>query len=217
VRIRLAIAVLTIGLLVALPLTEATAGTTAVASKKKNCKKKARWKCAPKHYHLSASGVVGGFEVWSAEINMFKWRASVGQIQYAQESGTLTLRASYTGDGPTYELPTCGGDVRFDVPEQTMSLSKGDGFRFNAFLTFYLIGDDVKNKYDFIVADDYQLLTATGTETCLANSSMASFPYWLISSNNFDVLSPGRPGTPRLTGSRAVRGDTIEWTLTPRK
>jgi hypothetical protein len=212
-RIRLTIAALLLGLLAYVPATQARVGSTAVAAKKKKCQKKARWKCAPMHYHLSASGTVGGFEVWSAEINMFKWRASAGQIQYAQESGTLTLRAGWTGEGPTYELPTCGGDVRFDVPEQTMSLPKGDGFRFNAFLTFYLIGDS-KNRYDFIVADDYQLAQATGTETCLRDSSRASFPYWLISTNNFDVLTPGRPGARRLTGSRSGGGDSVSWTLT---
>ena len=196
------------------PVATSSGDPTAVAAKKK-CKK-AAWKCAPKRIHLSASGIVdlqSGSEFWKAEIDMRKWRASVGQVQYAQVGGTLNLRASWAGMGPTYELRTCEGDVRYDVPAQTLRLGKGDGFRFNAFLTFYLIGGK-KNKYDFIVADAYELAPATGTQTCLSDSSQASFTFWLIESRNFEVLSRGRPGARRLQGSRSARGDSIEWTIT---
>jgi hypothetical protein len=192
------------------------AGPAAHSAKKKGKKcKKARWKCAPKRLHLSASGIVSfenGSQTWSAEINMRKWRASVGQVQYAQDNGTLTLQASWVDDGPTYYLPECDGTVRSDVPRQTLKLPKGDGFRFNAFLTFYLIGDR-KNKYDFIVADNYELAEATGRQTCLSNGSQAAFPYWMIASNNFEVLTPGRPSARRLKGSRAAGGDSIRWEI----
>ena len=57
-RIRLVIAALTMGLLVLAPATQAKDGSSAVASKKKKCKK-ALWKCAPKRYHLSATDTVG--------------------------------------------------------------------------------------------------------------------------------------------------------------
>ena len=206
---------LAIAMALTVPVATSTGEPTAVAAKKK-CKK-AAWKCAPKKIHLSASGVVafrgGGSEVWSAEIDLRKWRASSGQVQYAQEGGTLTMRATWVARGPTYELQSCGSDVRFEVPQQTRRLAKGDGFRFNAFLTFYLIGDR-KNRYDFIIADDYELLPVTGTQTCLEDSSQASFSFWFLRSNNFEFLSPGRPGARRLSGSKSASGDTIRWTIT---
>ncbi len=75
---------------------------TAAASKKKKKKcKKALWKCAPKDYHLSVDAVVKfatGSQVSTAEVNMGKRRASVGQVQYTQGGGTVTVRATWTSD-----------------------------------------------------------------------------------------------------------------------
>jgi hypothetical protein len=54
---------------------------TAVASKSK-CKKKARWKCAAKRFHLSADGFYGynsGSQTFHAEIDLRKRRASTAR------------------------------------------------------------------------------------------------------------------------------------------
>jgi hypothetical protein len=197
------------------PVASSSGEPVAVAAKKK-CKK-ALWKCAPKHLHLEASGVVdlgeGGKQIWSAEVEMRKWRASVGQVQYAQDSGGLTVQNSWSAPGPSYELPTCTGNISYSVPRQTMRLPRGDGFRFNAFITFYLIGDR-KNKYDFIVDDAYELAVARGTQTCSSDSSQAQFPYYFKVSNNFEFLARGRPGARRLAGSKAAKGDTLRWAIT---
>ena len=76
-RIRLLIGALALGLLILAPATEAIAGSSAVASKKKKKCKKALWRCAPKRYQLSVKDDIGpGLESPGLEEH---WRAEVSR------------------------------------------------------------------------------------------------------------------------------------------
>lgn len=147
-RIRLVIAALTLGFLVLAPATDAIAGSDAVASKKKKKCKKALWKCAPKHYHLSVRDDIGpglespGLEEhWRAEVRLVRVARSIGRVDYGATGGTVSVSGSF----PT-ECESGPATVR--IEPQTITVPPGPGYPFlGAFgVEFSLIGSD-RNTY----------------------------------------------------------------------
>jgi hypothetical protein len=212
-------AALAVGLLAAAPVIGSSGHPTALASKSK-CKKKQRWKCAPKHYHLSANGFYrysNGSQTFSAEIDLKKRRASGGEVDYTQEGGAVTVSASYTAESSDL-LPGCH-PVTYDVPQQKLSVPPAGLFdHTDLFLAFSLIGDD-RNTYSLWVGDslypDLTLLQGSGRVTCDANGSSAPFVYYFEGSTRLITdRNPGRPWNRRLSGAGAYGGDSLKWTLT---
>ena len=194
-------------------------GPTAIASKGK-CKKKQRWKCAVKRYHLSAEGFYkynAGSQTFSAEIDLRKRRASVGEVDYTQEGGTVTVSA--TGSAESSDLlPGCH-PVTYNVPQQKLTVPPAGLFdHTDLFLGFSLIGDD-KNTYSLWVGDYlYPMVTliqGSGTVTCDADGTSAPFVYYFNGSARLITEeNPGKPWNRRLAGAGAYGGDSLKWTLT---
>ena len=147
-RIRLVIAVLTAGLLVLAPATDAIAGSSAVASKKKKKCKKALWKCAPKRYHLTVKDDIrpglespGLDEHWRAEVKLVRVARSIGTVDYGAAGGTVNVSGSF--------LTECTeGPATIRIEPQTITVPHGPGYPFlGAFgVEFSLIGSD-RNTY----------------------------------------------------------------------
>jgi hypothetical protein len=197
------------------PVATSSGEPTAVASKKK-CKK-ALYKCAPRTYHLSADTVVKfptGSQYSSAEVDLQKRRASVGQVQYTQGGGKVTVRATWTASFSS-DLPECESGVTYNVPETTITVPKGGLFSpFDFFLTFYLLGSD-KNRYDFIAGNPYgNLEVPGGRATCDGDGSSVAITYFWVGPTKLQFTAPGRPGARRLSGYKAARGDSVLWTMT---
>jgi hypothetical protein len=136
------------GLVVAAPVTGASDEPTAVATKKKKCKKPL-WKCAPKRYHLSATDNVGpgpqsaGLEEhWTAEVDLVRIARSIGTVVYGSAGGKVNVSGSFAtecADGSP-------GTVR--IEPQTIAVPPGPGYPFvgDFGVEFSLIGSD-KNTY----------------------------------------------------------------------
>jgi hypothetical protein len=147
-RIRVVIAALTVALLVLTPATQAGAGSTAVAAKKKKCKK-ALWKCAPKRYHLSATDTVGpgpqssGFvENWTAEVDLVRIARSIGTLVYGSAGGRVNASGSSTTECSD------GSPATVRIEPQTIAVPAGPGYPFlgDFGVEFSLIGSD-RNTY----------------------------------------------------------------------
>lgn len=194
---------------------------TAVASKQK-CTK-ARWKCAPSRYHLSAGGVVVDppdfKQTWSAEVDFRKYRASSGEVDYAQEGGAVTVSASATKEYAD-ALSGCPTDVRYVVPEQKVKVPRRSLNRSDFLLFFDLSGGD-KNEYFLITgvttAPELSSIKASGTVSCPGDGRSAPFSYDYIGSNVVESLGKGRPGSSPLRGSASFGGDSVDWKLTAKK
>lgn len=195
-------------------------GPTAFVSKGK-CKKKPRWRCAAKRYHLSAQGFYkyhSGSQSFSAEIDLRKRRASLGEVDYTQEGGTVTVSATGTNEFSDLLLG-CPSDVSYNVPQQKLSVPPAGLFdHTDLFLGFSLIGDD-KNTYSLWVGDYlYQGLTliqGSGTVTCDGDGSSAPFTYYFTGSARLITeTNPGKPWNHRLSGAGSYGGDSLRWTLT---
>jgi hypothetical protein len=194
-------------------------GPNASVSKGK-CKKKARWKCAAKRFHLSAQGFYkyySGSQTFSAEIDLRKRRASLGEVDYTQESGTVTVSATATAESSDLLLGC--HPVTYNVPQQKLNVPAAGLFDHDdLFLGFSLIGDD-KNTYSLWIGDYlYQMVTliqGSGTVTCDANASSAPFTFYFNGSARLITdTNPGKPWNHRLSGSGAYGGDSLSWTLT---
>ncbi len=200
---------------------EASGEATAVASKKKKCKK-AAWKCAPKRYHLSASGVIHDSpdftQTWSAEVDLRKYRASIGEVDYSQEGGTVTVSA--TNASPS-GAPGCDDDITFSVPQQKIKVPRLGLNSSDFLLIFDLLGED-KNKYFLTTGEtlgpSLSNIQGTGTASCPSPAYTITLPYPYVGSNEAETIARGRPGGATLTGSAAsAGGDSVQWKLTPKK
>lgn len=210
-----------IGLGAAGGATGSSGDTTAVASKQK-CKK-ARWKCAPLRYHLSAGGVVVDLpdfkQTWSAEVDFRKYRASSGEVDYAQEGGTVTVSASASKEYAD-TLPGCPTDVRYVVPEQKVKVPRR-GLNGSDFLLIFDLSGEDKNEYFLItgvtIAPELSNIKASGTVSCPGDGRSAPFSYDYIGSNVVQTVGKGRPGSSPLRGSASFGGDSVNWRLTAKK
>jgi hypothetical protein len=194
----------------------------AVSSKKKKKCKKAAWKCAPQRYHLSASGVIHDSndftQTWSAEVDLRKYRASIGEVDYSQEGGTVTVSA--TNASPS-GAPSCGEDITFSVPQQQIKVPRL-GLNSSDFLLFFdLLGED-KGEYFLVtgetLAPSLSNIQGTGTATCPSPAYSVTLPYPYVGSNEAETQGKGKPGKRVLTGSvTSSGGDSVTWKLTARK
>jgi hypothetical protein len=208
------------GLLAVYPAAGSSDGPTAVASKKK-CEKAARWRCSAKRYHLSAQGFYKynrGSQTFSAEIDLRKRRASIGEVDYTQEGGTVTVSATGSAE-LSDQLPGCPSEVTYNVPQQKLTVPPAGLFdHTDLFLGFSLIGDD-RNTYSLWVGDHTYpgatLIQGSGTATCDANGASAPFVYYFDGTARLITeTNPGRPWNRHLMGSAAYGGDSLRWTLT---
>jgi hypothetical protein len=136
------------GLVAVAPVAASTGAPTAVAAKKKKCKK-ALWKCAPKRYHLSATDTVGpgpqssGFvENWTAEVDLVRIARSVGKVDYGAAGGRVNVSGSYATECAD------GSPATVRIAPQTIAVPAGPGYPFlgDFGVEFSLIGSD-KNTY----------------------------------------------------------------------
>lgn len=136
------------GLVAVAPVAASTGAPTAVAAKKKKCKK-ALWKCAPKRYHLSATDTVGpgpqssGFvENWTAEVDLVRIARSVGKVDYGAAGGRVNVSGSYATECAD------GSPATVRIAPQTVAVPAGPGYPFlgDFGVEFSLIGSD-KNTY----------------------------------------------------------------------
>ncbi len=212
----------------AAPVAASSGAPTAVVAKKK-CKK-AKWKCAPKMYRLSASGVIkesdGDVGFWSAEVDMRKYRANIGHVDYSQAGGTVTVSGS--GTVPYSDsLPGCMTDVSYSVPEQKLKVpARGlNNTDFGVFFELPLLKGDKNVVYVNMgyVQSEFSNINGTATLTCPGDSRSASVPFAFTGSN--EIIGPleeggwkGAPFGATLKGSASSAGnDSVEWTLTPKK
>jgi hypothetical protein len=207
------------GLLAVDHVVGSSSGPTAVASKKK-CKK-ARWKCAPKRYHLTASGIYANCcftQNWSAEVDLGKRRASPGEVDYAQNGGTVTVSA--TGTGLDDHCTSSSGDATFNVPRQTVAVPRGGSNDADFGVTFMLIGSD-KNTYGLSVGDiqpEFSDVKATVIVTCPEGTSHThEFPYTDPDRDVRALVARGRVGASSLTASAHTRNSFVAWTLSTKK
>jgi hypothetical protein len=205
-----------LGLTISLGAVGAATGSagdvTAVASKKKKCKKSLR-KCAPKRYHLSASGTFTGgrgSQVWSAEIDLGKRRASAAFFPYAQDGGTVTVSEI----GTTFDSHCTSPDEATYTVQQTLNVpSGGRDFR----LTFGLSGSN-KNTYALAVgAPEPETSTIKGTATITCPEGTSHTHEYAYSNLLADVIARGKVGGSPLTGSAQGRGESVTWKLTAKK
>jgi hypothetical protein len=143
---------------------------TAMASKKKKCKK-ALWKCAPKRYHLSATDSVGpgsqssGFqENWSAEVDLVRLRRSIGTVVYGSAGGTVRASGSFATQCAD------GSPATVRIEPQTIAVPAGPGYPFlgDFGVEFSLIGSD-KNTYGGPLGSQgsgHSALFVTATDPC---------------------------------------------------
>ncbi len=202
---------------------------TAAASKKKKCKK-ARWKCAPKIYRLSASGVIretgGDVAFWSAEVDMRKYRANIGHVDYSQAGGTVTVSGSGTVSYSD-SLPGCMSDVAYNVPEQKLNVPRQglNNTDFGVFFELPLLKGDKNLVYVNLgdIQPEFSNIKGTATVSCPDDGRSASVPFAFTGSN--EIVGPieeggwkGAPYGATLKGSASSAGnDSVEWTLTPKK
>ena len=208
----------------AAPVAASSADPVAVVAKKKKCKK-AAWKCAPKIYHLSASGVIsesdGDVATWSAEVDMRKYRANIGHVDYSQAGGTVTVSAS--GTIPFSDsLPGCMTDIAYNVPQQKLNVpARGlNDTDFGLFFELPLLKGD-KNLYYLNMGDiqsEFSNINGSARVTCPEDGRSASVPFAFTGSN--EIVGPwkGKPNGATLKGSESSPGnDSVEWTLRPKK
>jgi hypothetical protein len=201
-------------------------GPTAVASKKK-CKK-ARWKCAPKIYHLSASGTFAssrGSEVWSAEVDLGKRRASVGTVDYAQDGGKVTVSGSGSKSFDD-DCTSSSGEPTYNVPQQTLNVPRGGindaDFGVSFHLRFKGVG---KNEYGLgvgAVQPELSNIKGTATVTCPEGTTHTEeFFYVNTIPLTVAIVRPGKVGSPVLTGSAQDNArssdESVTWKLTAKK
>jgi hypothetical protein len=136
------------GLLALAPAAGWSEGPTAVAAKKKKCKKPL-WRCAPKRYHLSATDTVGpgpqssGFtENWTAEVDLVRIARSIGKVDYGATGGTVRVSGSFASECAD------GSPATVRIEPQTVPVPPGPGYPFlgDFGVEFSLIGSD-KNTY----------------------------------------------------------------------
>lgn len=217
---------LAVALALAVPIATSNGEPTAAAAKKKAKKcKKAAWKCAPKIYRLSASGVIretgGDTQTWSAEIDMRKYRASIGTVDYSQAGGTVTVSGSGTVSFSD-SLPGCMSDVAYNVPQQKLSVpARGlNNTDFGLFFDLPLLKGE-KHEYYLnmgYIQSEFSNINGTATVTCPADGRSASVPFAFTGSNEIEGPWKGKPYGSTLNGSASSPGnDSVEWTLTPKK
>jgi hypothetical protein len=136
------------GLVIVAPVSGASDGSTAVAAKKKKCKKPL-WKCAPKRYHLSATDTVGpgpqssGLEVhWTAKVDLVRIARSIGTVDYGSAGGKVNVSGSFATECAD------GNPATVRIEPQTIAVPPGPGYPFlgDFGVEFSLIGSD-KNTY----------------------------------------------------------------------
>ena len=190
----------------------------------KKCKK-ALWKCAPKHYLLSASGVIsesdGDIANWSAEVDMRKYRANIGHVDYSQAGGSVTVSGSGTASYSD-SLPGCETDVAWNVPQQKLNVpARGlNDTDFGLFFELPLLKGD-KNLYYLNMGDiqpEFSNIKGTATVRCPGDGRSASVPFDFTGSN--EIVGPwkGKPNGSTLKGSESSPGnDSVKWTLSAKK
>lgn len=205
-------------------------GPGAVASKSK-CKKKSRWKCAPKRYHLSASGTFSSLtysEVWSAEVDLGKRRASPGTVDYAQDGGQVTVSGSgtytYTPDACLGTPGASSGNATLSVPQQTLQVPRGGINDADFGLTFKLklfpsgIG---KNEYALgvgAVQPELSNIKGTATVTCPDGSAhTVAYSYINTIQTTTVLVERAKVGNSPLRGSAQGAGNSVTWKLTKSK
>jgi hypothetical protein len=208
-------------LLAVAPVAGSSAAPIAVASKKK-CKKE-RWKCAPKRYHLSAGGTYSNpdySEVWSAEVDLGKRRASFGEVDYAQDGGQVTVSGSGTGLSDVCLFAAGDSTTTYRVPQQKLQVPRGGINDADFGLTFKLIGSD-KNTYGLSVgAVQPELSNIKGTviATCSDGTSHAlEYAYINSIQTVMALVRRGKVGGGPLTGSAQGAGESLTWKLTKGK
>jgi hypothetical protein len=210
------------GLLAVDPVASSSSGPAAVASKTK-CKK-ARWKCAPKRYHLTASGTYSNSQFtqsWSAEVDMRKRRAGPGEVDYTQDGGTLTMSATGIKDFDDHCLHEgSDGEATLNVPLQTVQVPPEGLDEADFGVTFKLIGS-YKNTYGLGVGEvqeEFSHIRGTATVTCSSGSSHThDFPYIDPARAVRALVAPGVVGGSPLRGSSQTRNSFVTWTLTAKK
>jgi hypothetical protein len=210
---------LAIGLVAAGPVTGSAGEPTAVASKKKKCKK-ALHKCAPKRYHLSVTDTVGPgpqspglAENWTAEIDLVRVARSIGKVDYGTAGGTVTISSTRPAICPNGDP----GTIR--VEPQTLAVPPGPGYPFlgDFGVEFSLIGSD-KNTYGGplgTLGSGSSNMFGTAHEVCPEGTTSFTF--------NFKGPLNGMEGKGKvgkvLSGSgvdsRLFEHHSYRWTLTP--
>ena len=193
-----------------------SAAPTAVAAKKK-CKKPL-WKCAPKRYHLSVTDTVGPepqsaglIENWTAEVDLVRARRSIGEVDYTQARGTVTISSTR----PTICPNGDPGTIR--VEPQTLAVPAGGVFNSDFAAYFSLIGSD-KNTYGGplgSLGSGSSNMFGTALEVCPEGTTSYEF--------NFKGPLNGMEGKGKvgkvLSGSgvdsRLFEHHSYHWTLTP--
>jgi hypothetical protein len=186
--------------------------TGAAAKKKKKCKK-ALWKCAPEHYHLSVTGHRGP-QTYSAEVDLEKNRSNFAKVEYSQKGGTLT--ASTTYEGLPIEIDMCA-NARYVVTNATTQVPRRGLFGdFDFALFFWAKGKQW--KYSVLGGGVYSELTFPGTVTCLeGDSAGVSAPFSYYFHGPLGVGNPrfGKPGANGLTGNDTYgSNNSLRWRLT---
>jgi hypothetical protein len=212
-----------LGLALPAAAASAAAGVDATTARatiaKKKCQK-APWRCAPRRYHLEASGILApggvayGHQTWSAEVELNRRRASLGEVDYAQVGGTVTLSATYEFDDCyTSPGPFSVRGATIAVPPE--SLNESD-FK----LFFSLLGKH-KGTYDLVlgaVQPELSNIQTTGAVYCPGGSRYGTsfqYPYWFINSDYIPSEGRGKPGKSPLTGSGSLpRVGSLKWKLT---
>jgi hypothetical protein len=191
------------------------------------CKKKARWKCAPKTYHLSASGTYANSsyrEAWSAEIDLGKRRASPGEVDYAQEGGKLTV----SGSGVTEFDDQCifagaSGPATYTVPQQTLGvppegINDADfGVEFHLKLR-HRVG---RNEYGLgvgAVQPELSNIKGTATVTCSDGTSHTEeYAYINRIQLSTAIVRPAKVGSSPLSGSAQSGGSSVTWRMAAKR
>ena len=186
---------------------------TGAASKKKKKCKKALWKCAPEHYHLSVTGHRGP-QTYSAEVDLEKNRSNFAKVEYSQKGGTLT--ASTTYEGLPIEIDMCA-NARYVVTNATTQVPRRGLFGdFDFALFFWAKGKQW--KYSVLGGGVYSELTFPGTVTCLeGDSAGVSAPFTYYFHGPLGVGNPrsGKPGANGLTGNDTYgSNNSLRWRLT---
>jgi hypothetical protein len=216
---RLRVPVLALAIALAIPVAASSAEPNAVAAKKKKCKK-ALWKCAPKHYHLSVTGRYAE-QTYSADVVLEKNRSNFANVQYSQKGGKITLSTTY--EGVPYEIDMCS-NARYVVSEATTQVPRAGLFgSFDFALFFYKDLEKKTWRYSVLGGGVYSELTFPGTVTCLEGASAgvsAPFTYYLhgplgVGAGPADEGYKGRPGASGLTGSDTYGSNSaLSWKLT---
>jgi hypothetical protein len=213
---------LTAALVAGGPVTGSSGDPSAVAAKKKKCKK-ALWKCAPKRYHLSAIDDIGpgpdspGLEEhWRAEVNLVRIARSIGKVDYGATGGTVNVSGSFATECED------GSPATIRIEPQTIVVPAGPGYPFlgDFGVEFSLIGSD-KNTYGGPLGTEgsgNSTLYATAVDPCPEGPGAFQ--------DELNTPLPGMEGPGKVGKALSGTGEyntlhagshSYSWTLTPRR